>query len=176
MSNDIETQVIPDPTAEAQITEFHSEESKINDFLLCLACCNTVIVSVEQQSKNVKNPPAATPNSDSKSISRISSSIIRGMKSFKKPLKKLKLSKKTFEFNQNSNQDSDNAKPKAASISSGEQNGGFELTKEEDQFINQSSSSKNRPRPDSLIIDSNMPTINEKNVQFRIVLILFEPK
>ena len=98
------------------------------------------------------------------------------MKSFKKPLKKLKLSKKTFEFNQNSNQDSDDAKPKAASISSGEQNGGFELTKEEDQFINQSSSSKNRPRPDSLIIDSNMPTINEKNVQFRIVLILFESK
>lgn len=97
------------------------------------------------------------------------------MKSFKKPLKKLKLSKKTFEINQNSNQDSVNAKPKAPSISSGEQNGGFELTKEEDQFINQSSSSKNRPRPDSLIIDSNMPTINEKNVQFRIVLIMIEP-
>ena len=176
-SDDIETKVIPDPTAEAQITEFniHLEQSKINYFLLCLACCNTVIVSVEQQSKNVKNPPAATPNSE-KSISRISSSIIRGMKSFKKPLKKLKLSKKTFEINENHNQDSERnenglPKQKAASISSGEQNGGFELTKEEDQFINQSSSSNrssnNRPRPDSLIIDSNMPTINEKNVQFR---------
>ena len=98
------------------------------------------------------------------------------MKSFKKPLKKLKLSKKTFEINENHNQDSERnenglPKQKAASISSGEQNGGFELTKEEDQFINQSSSSNrssnNRPRPDSLIIDSNMPTINEKNVQFR---------
>ena len=98
------------------------------------------------------------------------------MKSFKKPLKKLKLSKKTFEINENQNQDSERnenglPKQKAASISSGEQNGGFELTKEEDQFINHSSSSNrssnNRPRPDSLIIDSNMPTINEKNVQFR---------
>ena len=95
------------------------------------------------------------------------------MKCFKRPLKKLKLSKKTFEINQNPETPTtnENIKQKGnASISSGEQNGGFEYIKEEDQFINESSSRNNRPRPDSLIIDSNMPTINEKNVQFRIVL------
>merc|ERR1712130_13656 len=54
--DDLETRVLPDEQLSRVMRRpFGGTNGIVRDFFLCLSCCNTVVISVEQRGKNVKN-------------------------------------------------------------------------------------------------------------------------
>lgn len=59
---DPETTVVPDPELLTQLKSFEETDPTVRDFFLCLSCCNTVVLTMEQRMKRLKDVPE-TPGS-----------------------------------------------------------------------------------------------------------------
>ena len=164
--------MLPDFAAERLITKYSENSSNpVNQFLLCLACCNTVIISVEQQTKSVKNPPPQTPGNGSNGtpaqtpIGKMGSSILRGFKNFKSLTKigsssQRSSAKQIAQSNGHSNAGFDASPPKHVETITEH----LDIRKHsiEDEII----SPKSRPR--SLVIDTKASLTDAKAISFTI--------
>ena len=94
--DDLETKVLPDEDLLRVLTSFDTTDEKVRDFFLCLSCCNSVVISVEQRRKGVRNVPQTptgtrTPidlivNTMSKISASIRTSVQRRSKKPEKPV------------------------------------------------------------------------------------------
>lgn len=89
-----ETNVFPDPELRLKLRSFSETDIEIRNFFLCLACCNSVVLTMEQRGKKIKDAPE-TPKSRTPldSFRESFSTLGRKLKSVPKKMKIKKKSK-----------------------------------------------------------------------------------
>ena len=77
--------VLPDSELLSRIKNFDHMNEIIRDFFLCLSCCNSVVISVEQKNKNLKDVPQTPTGTRTpidvfvSTVSRIGNSLSRSV-------------------------------------------------------------------------------------------------